>query len=53
VISLFFHSKTKRCVICGRCGAYAFNDLCAHHWNMRIEENIKKVAAEIKKREGF
>lgn len=50
---MIFLSKTKRCVVCGRCGAYAFNDLCAFHWNMRIEENIKKVAAQIKKRDGL
>lgn len=47
-------SKSKRCVVCGRCGAYAFNDLCAFHWNERIEDNLKKfIADHNKKRDGF
>ena len=46
-------SKTKRCVICGRCGAYAFNDLCSFHWSQRVEENIIKFVEDDKKKRGY
>jgi len=43
--------KTRRCKIegCGKGGAFYWNNLCTYHWDVLIEENIKKLVDELKK----
>lgn len=42
-------TSSRRCKVCGRAGAYSFNDYCNHHWQKRIEENIQRIVAQNKK----
>ena len=42
-------TSSRRCTVCGRAGAYSFNNLCNRHWVQRIDENIIKTVAAHKK----
>jgi hypothetical protein len=42
--------KTRRCLVCGTGGANSFNNLCSFHWQKKIDENIKKIAQNTKKK---
>lgn len=41
---------TRRCLFCNKGGAYSWNNLCSQHWDMRINENIKKLVEEDKRK---
>jgi hypothetical protein len=42
-------TSNKRCKVCNRSGAYAFNDYCSRHWQEQIDNNIKRIVAAQKK----
>jgi hypothetical protein len=35
---------------CDKAGAYGTKELCNFHWDLQIDENIKKLVAEQKKK---
>lgn len=44
-------NTTRRCKYCDKGGAYSFNHLCSFHWDQLINENIKKIVEEQRKKE--